>query len=114
MQKILKNLEWICILGETNGEKSLRAKKVIEGNLTDARKYLRNHESQRDKKILQKPNKVTLKELFDNWNASVGDVQNVETTQTSTRNLQRHTTEYFGDIKIEKLIHRQLENIWPI
>ena len=40
-----------------------------EGNLTDARKYLRNHESQRDKKILQKPTKVTLQELLDNWNS---------------------------------------------
>lgn len=89
--------------GRDERGKIIKSKKVIEGNLTDARKYLRNHESQRDKKILQKPNKVTLKELFDNWNSSVGDVQNVETTQTSTRNLQRHMTEYFGDIKIEKL-----------
>ena len=64
---------------------------------------MRNHESQRDKKILQKPNKVTLKELFHNWNTNIGDVQNVETTQTSTHNLQRHMLEYFGDIRTDKL-----------
>lgn len=81
----------------------IKSKKVVEGNLTEARKLLRNHENQRDKKILQKPTKVTLKELFDNWNSNIGDVQNVETTQTSTRNLQRHMLEYFGNIRVDKL-----------
>ena len=34
---------------------------------------------------------------------NIGDVQNVETTQTSAKNLQRHMMEYFGDIRVEKL-----------
>lgn len=89
--------------GRDDRGRIIKSKKVIEGNLTEARKFLRNHESQRDKKILQKPNKVTLKELFDNWNTNIGDVQNVETTQASTRNLQRHMLEYFGDIRTDKL-----------
>lgn len=89
--------------GRDERGKIIKSKKVIEGNLTDARKYLRNHESQRDKKILQKPNRVTIQELFNNWNSSVGDVQNVETTQVSTRNLQRHMLEYFGDIRVDKI-----------
>lgn len=89
--------------GRDERGKIIKSKKVIEGNLTEARKYLRKHERERDKKILQKPSKVTLKELFDNWNKNVGDVQNVLTTQTSTRNLQRHMLEYFGDIRTDKL-----------
>lgn len=89
--------------GRDDRGRIIKSKKVIEGNLTEARKFLRNHESQRDKKILQKPNKVTLKELFHNWNTNIGDVQNVETTQTSTRNLQRHMLEYFGDVRTDKL-----------
>ena len=89
--------------GRDERGKIIKSKKVVEGNLTDARKYLRNHESQRDKKILQKPTKITLNELLDNWNSNIGDVQNAETTQTSTKNLQRHMLEYFGDVRVDRL-----------
>lgn len=47
--------------------------------------------------------KVTLSELLDNWNTNIGDVQNIETTQTSTKNLQRHMLEYFGNIRADKI-----------
>ncbi len=89
--------------GRDERGKIIKSKKVVEGNLTDARKYLRNHESQRDKKILQKPTKITLNELLYNWNSNIGDVQNAETTQTSTKNLQRHMLEYFGDVRVDRL-----------
>ena len=89
--------------GRDERGKIIKSKKVVEGNLTDARKNLRNHESQRDKKILQKPTKITLNELLDNWNSNIGDVQNAETTQTSTKNLQRHMLEYFGDVRVDRL-----------
>ena len=75
----------------------------IEGTLTEARKLLALHEADHAKQVAQKPTKATLKMAFDNWNAMVGDVRSEETTQTSTRNLQRHMLEYFGDIRIDKL-----------
>ncbi len=75
---------------------------MIEGNLADARRALKLHEADLIKQIVQKPTKVTLRQLLDNWNANIGDVQNVETTQTSTRNLQRHMMEYFGEIRVDK------------
>lgn len=89
--------------GRDERGKMIRSSKVIEGTLTEARKLLALHEADRVKQIAQKPTKATLKMVFDNWNAMVGDVRNEETTQTSTRNLQRHMLEYFGDIRIDKL-----------
>ena len=89
--------------GRDERGKMKKSRKVIEGTLRDARKYLKLHEADLLKGIVQKPSKVTLQELFDNWNKYVGDVQNTETTQTSTRNLQRHMMEFFGNMKVDKM-----------
>jgi hypothetical protein len=92
----------------------ISSSKAIEGNLTEARKILKLHEAELTKKTVQKPMKVTLSELLDNWNTNIGDVQNIETTQTSTKNLQRHMLEYFGNIRADKIIHLQSGSIWHI
>lgn len=93
----------ILYFGRDERNKLISSSKVIEGNLTDARKILKLHEAELVKKTVQKPTKITLQELLDNWNSNIGDVQNVETTQASTRNLQRHMLEYFGDIWVDKI-----------
>lgn len=93
----------ILYFGRDERNKLISSSKVIEGNLTDARKILKLHEAELVKKTVQKPTKITLQELLDNWNSNIGDVQNVETTQASTRNLQRHMLEYFGDIRVDKI-----------
>lgn len=69
---------------------------------------MRNHESQRDRQILQKPAKITLQDLIDTWNSTVGDVQNVETTQTSTRNLQRRI--FYVSREISSQMEREFKN----
>lgn len=98
-----KKYKVVLYFGRDERNKLISSSKVIEGNLTEARKVLKLHEAELAKKTAQKPTKVTLQELLDNWNSNIGDVQNVETTQTSTRNLQRHMLEYFGDIRVDKL-----------
>lgn len=98
-----KKYKVVLYFGRDERNKLISSSKVIEGNLADARKTLKLHEADLVKQIVQKPVKVTLQQLLDNWNANIGDVQNVETTQTSTRNLQRHMLEYFGDIRVDKL-----------
>ena len=89
--------------GRDERGKLLLTSKVIEGNLADARKYLKLHEAEFVKGKAKKPSKVTLSELFNDWNSNVGDIRNAETTQTSTRNIQRRMLDYFGDIKVSKL-----------
>ena len=89
--------------GRDERGKMKKSRKVIEGTLKDARNYLKIHEANMLKGTVQKPSKATLQLLFDNWNTYVGDVQNAETTQTSTRNIQRHMLEYFGDIRVDKI-----------
>lgn len=98
-----KKYKVVLYFGRDERNKLISSSKVIEGNLADARKTLKLHEADLVKQIVQKPVKVTLEQLLDNWNTNIGDVQNVETTQTSTRNLQRHMLEYFGDIRVDKL-----------
>lgn len=93
----------VLYFGRDERNKLISSSKVIEGNLADARKLLKLHEADQVKQMAQKPVKVTIQELVDNWNTTIGDVQNVETTQTSTRNLQRHMLDYFGNIRVDKL-----------
>ena len=98
-----KKYKVVLYFGRDERNKLISSSKVIEGNLTEARKILKLHEADLTKKTVQKPTKITLQELLDNWNYNIGDVQNVETTQASTRNLQRHMLEYFGDIRVDKI-----------
>lgn len=98
-----KKYKVILYYGRDERNKLISSSKVIEGNLTEARKILKLHEAELAKKTVQKPAKITLQELLDNWNSNIGDVQNAETTQTSTKNLQRHMMGYFGDIRVDKL-----------
>lgn len=98
-----KKYKVVLYFGRDERNKLISSSKVIEGNLTEARKVLKLHEAEMTKKTVQKPSKITLQELLDNWNCNIGDVQNVETTQASTRNLQRHMLEYFGDIRVDKI-----------
>lgn len=98
-----KKYKVVLYFGRDERNKLISSSKVIEGNLTEARKVLKLHEAELTKKTVQKPTKITLQELLDNWNCNIGDVQNVETTQASTRNLQRHVLEYFGDIRVDKI-----------
>lgn len=98
-----KKYKVVLYFGRDERNKLISSSKVIEGNLTEARKVLKLHEADLAKKTVQKPTKITLQELLDNWNSNIGDVQNVETTQASTRNLQRHMLEYFGNIRVDKV-----------
>jgi len=98
-----KKYKVVLYFGRDERNKLISSSKVIEGNLTEARKILKLHEAELTKKTLRKPTKVTLRELLDNWNSNIGDVQNAETTQTSTKNLQRHMLEYFGDVRVDRL-----------
>lgn len=98
-----KKYKVVLYFGRDERNKLISSSKVIEGGLAEARKVLKIHEADLVKKTVQKPVKVTLQQLLDNWNANIGDVQNAETTQTSTRNLQRHIIDYFGDIRVDKL-----------
>lgn len=98
-----KKYKVVLYFGRDERNKLISSSKVIEGNLTEARKVLKLHEAELTKKTVQKPTKITLQELLDNWNCNIGDVQNVETTQASTRNLQRHMLKYFGDIRVDKI-----------
>ena len=98
-----KKYKIILYYGRDERNKLISSSKVVEGNLTEARRILKLHEAALTKKTAQKPTKVTLQELLDNWNSNIVDVQNAQTTQTSTKNLQRHMTEYFGDIRVDKL-----------
>lgn len=102
LKRIFINVK-ILYYGRDERNKLISSSKVIEGNLTEARKILKLHETELAKKTVQKPTKITLQELLDNWNSNIGDVQNAETTQTSTKNLQRHMMGYFGDIRVDKL-----------
>ncbi len=102
LKRIFINVK-ILYYGRDERNKLISSSKVIEGNLTEARKILKLHEAELAKKTVQKPTKITLQELLDNWNSNIGDVQNAETTQTSTKNLQRHMMGYFGDIRVDKL-----------
>lgn len=98
-----KKYKVVLYFGRDERNKLISSSKVIEGNLTEARKVLKLHEANLAKQTIQKPMKVTLQQLLDNWNSNIGDVQNVETTQISTRNLQRHMLEYFGDVRVDKI-----------
>lgn len=98
-----KKYKVVLYFGRDERNKLISSSKVIEGNLTEARKILKLHEAELTKKTLRKPTKVTLRELLDNWNSNIGDVQNAETTKTSTKNLQRHMLEYFGDVRVDRL-----------
>ena len=98
-----KKYKVVLYFGRDERNKLISSSKVIERNLTEARKILKLHEAELTKKTLRKPTKVTLRELLDNWNSNIGDVQNAETTQTSTKNLQRHMLEYFGDVRVDRL-----------
>lgn len=98
-----KKYKVVLYFGRDERNKLISSSKVIEGNLTEARKILKLHEAELTKKTLRKPTKVMLRELLDNWNSNIGDVQNAETTQTSTKNLQRHMLEYFGDVRVDRL-----------
>lgn len=90
--------------GRDERGRTKKTKKVLkDANLTEARNFLRIHEADRAKKIAQKPQRVSLQELFENWNKYVGDVRNAETTQASTRNIQRHILEYFGDVNVGRI-----------
>lgn len=102
LKRIFINVK-ILYYGRDERNKLISSSKVIEGNMTEARKILKLHEAELAKKTVQKPVKITLQELLDNWNSNIGDVQNAETTQTSTKNLQRHMMGYFGDIRVDKL-----------
>ena len=80
-----------------------KTSKVIEGTITDARKVLILHESDRIKKNIGIMTKKTLKEVFDDWNTIGGGIDNEDTSKTANKNIEKHILKYFGDISINKI-----------
>ena len=88
---------WLYYGRDANGKTKKSTKTLKNTTLTEARKYLKDFETKRDKGEAVTPGKVRLKQLIDDWNSSVGDVRNEETTKNSNRNIQKHLLSYFGD-----------------
>ena len=70
---------------------------MVYGTLTEARKQLALHEVGLARGEVKAPVKITIQQLIEDWNRLVGDLKNTETTQTSTRNIQKHIISYFGE-----------------
>ena len=68
---------------------------MVYGILTEARKQLALHEVGLARGEVKAPVKITIQQLIEEWNRLVGDLKNTETTQTSTRNIQKHIISYF-------------------
>ena len=68
---------------------------MVYGTLTEARKQLAIHEEGLARGEVKAPVKITIQQLIEDWNRLVGDLKNTETTQTSTRNIQKHIISYF-------------------
>ena len=77
---------------------------MVYGTLTEARKQLALHEVGLARGEVKAPVKITIQQLIEDWNRLVGDLKNTETTQTSTRNIQKHIISYFGEhTRIDKI-----------
>ena len=68
---------------------------MVYGTLTEARKQLALHEVGLARGEVKAPVKITIQQLIEDWNRLVGDLKNTETTQTSTRKIQKHIISYF-------------------
>ena len=68
---------------------------MVYGTLTEARKQLALHEVGLARGEVKALVKITIQQLIEDWNRLVGDLKNTETTQTSTRNIQKHIISYF-------------------
>lgn len=90
--------------GRDSNNKIKKSSKVVYGTLTEARKQLAIHEAGLARGEVKAPVKITIMQLIEEWNRLVGDVKNTETTQTSTRNIQKHIIAYFGEnARIDKI-----------
>lgn len=98
-----KRFKVVLYYGRDSRGRMKKSSKVIEGTITEARKFLKLHEADRIKEVVSKPSKKTIKEAFDDWNHKGEGAQTEETTQTSNGNIQRHVMEYFGEIRISKI-----------
>lgn len=90
--------------GRDSNNKIKKSSKVVYGTLTEARRQLAIHEVGLARGAVKAPVKITIMQLIEEWNRLVGDVKNTETTQTSTRNIQKHIIAYFGEnTRIDKI-----------
>lgn len=90
--------------GRDSNNKIKKSSKVVYGTLTEARKQLAIHEAGIARGEVKAPVKITIIQLIEEWNRLVGDVKNTETTQTSTKNIQKHIIAYFGEnARIDKI-----------
>lgn len=90
--------------GRDNNNKIKKSSRVVYGTLTEARKQLALHEVGLARGEVKAPVKITIQQLIEDWNRLVGDLKNTETTQTSTRNIQKHIISYFGEhTRIDKI-----------
>lgn len=80
-----------------------KSSKTVYGTLTEARNMLKQHDVDRLHENVNVPTKCTLKDVIDDWNRNIGDINTEKTTQTSNRNLQRHILEFFQDVRVNKI-----------
>lgn len=98
-----KKFMLVLYFGRDAKGKMKKSSKIIYGTLTEARKVLKQHDVDRLQEKVNVPSKCTLKDVIDDWNATIGDISTEVTTQTSNRNIQRHITEFFGDARLNKI-----------
>ena len=97
--------------GRDCNNKIKKSSKVVYGTLTEARKQLALHEAGLARGEVKAPVRITIQQLIDDWNRLVGDIKNTETTQTSTRNIQKHIVAYFGEnSRIDKITVTQIRD----
>lgn len=97
--------------GRDCNNKIKKSSKVVYGTLTEARRKLALHEADLARGEVKAPVKITIQQLIEDWNRLVGDIKNTETTQTSTRNIQKHIVSYFGEnSRIDKMTVTQIRD----
>lgn len=80
-----------------------KSSKTMYGTLTEARNMLKQHDVDRLHENVNVPTKCTLKDVINDWNRNIGDINTEKTTQTSNRNLQRHMLEFFQEVRVNKI-----------
>lgn len=98
-----KKFMLVLYFGRDAKGKIKKSSKIIYGTLTEARKVLKQHDIDRLHEKANVPSKCTLKDVIDDWNATIGDISTEATTQASNRNLQKHITEFFGEVRLNKI-----------
>ena len=81
-----------------------KSSKILKGvTLKEAKEYLADFEAKVRSGDTPTPSKKRFADLVSDWNANVGDVRNEQTTQASTKNIQRHLLDFFGNAKVRDI-----------